>query len=88
VPGREADHTPPSSAEVKNAVRYTSNPQYVFMTWCLIKQRIRLQGVVKQMNNYKLFEGDSTPLFSCVRHLFTGESRTVEYLEACHVYVG
>jgi hypothetical protein len=26
-PGREADHTPPSSAEVKNALSYTSNPQ-------------------------------------------------------------
>jgi len=25
-PGREADHSPPSSAEVKNAWRYTSTP--------------------------------------------------------------
>jgi hypothetical protein len=25
-PGREADHSPPSSAEVKNAWRYTSGP--------------------------------------------------------------
>jgi hypothetical protein len=25
-PGREADHSPPSSAEVKNAWSYTSNP--------------------------------------------------------------
>jgi hypothetical protein len=25
-PGREADHSPPSSAEVKNAWNYTSNP--------------------------------------------------------------
>jgi hypothetical protein len=30
-PGREADHSPPSSAEVKNAWKYTSIPQYVFM---------------------------------------------------------
>jgi hypothetical protein len=29
--GREADHSPPSSAEVKNAWNYTSTPQYVFM---------------------------------------------------------
>jgi hypothetical protein len=29
--GREADNTPPSSAEVKNAWSYTSTPQYVFM---------------------------------------------------------
>jgi len=25
-PGRESDHSPPSSAEVKNAWRYTSTP--------------------------------------------------------------
>jgi hypothetical protein len=33
-PGREADHSPPSSAEVKNSWSYTSTPP------------IRLQGVV------------------------------------------
>jgi len=31
-PGHEADHSPQSSAEVKNAGSYTSTPQYVFMT--------------------------------------------------------
>jgi hypothetical protein len=30
-PGNEADHSPPSSAEVKNAWIYTSNAPYVFM---------------------------------------------------------
>jgi len=34
-PGREADHSTPSSAEVKNAWRYTSTPQHVFVVWCL-----------------------------------------------------
>jgi hypothetical protein len=38
-PERKADHSPPSSAEVKNAWSYTSTPQYVFMAWCLVKQR-------------------------------------------------
>jgi hypothetical protein len=38
-PGREADHSPPSSAEVKNAWSYTSTSQYVFMAWCLVKHR-------------------------------------------------
>jgi hypothetical protein len=38
-PGRETDHSPPSSAEVKNAWSYTSTPQYVFMAWCLVKHR-------------------------------------------------
>jgi hypothetical protein len=32
--GREADQSPPSSAEVKNAWSYTSTLQYVFMAWC------------------------------------------------------
>jgi hypothetical protein len=38
-PGCEADHSPPPSAEVKNAWSYTSTPQYIFMAWCLIKHR-------------------------------------------------
>jgi hypothetical protein len=38
-PGREADHSPPSSAEVKNTWSYTSTPTYVFMAWCLAKHR-------------------------------------------------
>jgi hypothetical protein len=38
-PGREADRSPPSSAEVKNAWSYTSTPQYVLMAWCLVKHR-------------------------------------------------
>jgi len=30
-PGSGADHSPPSSAEIKNAWSYISTPQYVFM---------------------------------------------------------
>jgi hypothetical protein len=34
----EADHTPPSSAKVKNAWSCTSPlPQYAFMAWCSVK---------------------------------------------------
>jgi hypothetical protein len=32
-PGLEADHSPPSSAEIKTAWSYISTPQYVFMAW-------------------------------------------------------
>jgi hypothetical protein len=35
-PGREADHSPPASAEVKEMWIYTSIPPYAFMTYCLI----------------------------------------------------
>jgi hypothetical protein len=38
-PGREADHSPPSSGKVKNAWTYIFTPQYVFMAWCLVKHR-------------------------------------------------
>jgi hypothetical protein len=30
-PRREADHSPPSNAEVKNVQSYTSTPPYIFM---------------------------------------------------------
>jgi len=45
-PGREAEHSPPSSAETKKAWSYTSTSSYVFVVWCLCKCRIRLYDVV------------------------------------------
>jgi hypothetical protein len=39
APGHEPEHSPPFSAEIKNAWSYTSTPQYVFMAWCLVKHR-------------------------------------------------
>jgi hypothetical protein len=38
-PRREADHSPPSKAEVKNARRYASIPPYAFMAWYVVKPR-------------------------------------------------
>jgi hypothetical protein len=38
-PGREPDHSPPLSGEVKNAWSYTSTLPYVFMAWYLVKHR-------------------------------------------------
>jgi hypothetical protein len=37
----EADHSSPSSAELKNAWSYISTPQYAFMTWCSVKAQGR-----------------------------------------------
>jgi hypothetical protein len=37
LPGREADHSSSSSAEVKNAWSYTSTPQCAFLAWCSVK---------------------------------------------------
>jgi hypothetical protein len=56
-PGREADHSPPSSAEVKNALSYTSTSQYVFLAWCLVKHRenfIFLLYILHFINFYKI----------------------------------
>jgi hypothetical protein len=41
-PGSETDHSPPSSAEIKNAWSYTSTPQYTFMAWCSFKAQGQL----------------------------------------------
>jgi hypothetical protein len=35
-PGREADHSPPTGAEVRKTWIYTSTPTYTFMVQCLI----------------------------------------------------
>jgi hypothetical protein len=48
-PGRKADHSPPPSAEVKNAWSYTSTPQYAFMAWCSIKAQGQLYLYVTYM---------------------------------------
>jgi hypothetical protein len=40
--GREADHSPPSSAEVKSTWSYNSTPQYAFMAWCSVKAQGQL----------------------------------------------
>jgi hypothetical protein len=34
---READHSPPTSVEVKKTWLYTSTPPYVFMAYCLVR---------------------------------------------------
>jgi hypothetical protein len=35
-PGHEADHSPPTSAKVKNGGAYTSTTPYIFRAYCLI----------------------------------------------------
>jgi hypothetical protein len=38
-PGREANHSPPFTAEVKEYVELYFHSQYVFMAWCFVKHR-------------------------------------------------
>jgi hypothetical protein len=42
---REGAHSPPSSAEYKNAWNYTFTPPHVFMVWCLINHRETLHYI-------------------------------------------
>jgi hypothetical protein len=53
-PNREADHSPPSSAEVKNAWSYTSAPPYVFMAQCLVEHRDNFTFILSYFNNFVL----------------------------------
>jgi hypothetical protein len=45
-PGREVNHSPPSSAELRNAWSYTSTPPYISIAWCLVKQQGQLNLTV------------------------------------------
>jgi hypothetical protein len=49
---READHSSPSNAEVKNAWSYTSIPQYAFMAWCLVKLIIKFIHIMNYTSSY------------------------------------
>jgi len=54
VSGRDADHSPPSSAEVKNAWSCTPTPQYAFMTWYSVKAQGQLYLYLKSTLETKL----------------------------------
>jgi hypothetical protein len=68
--GLEADHPPPSSAEVKKAWSYTST-FHVFNAWCLVKAQRQLyrnftgSGIIKtsQKCTNSTAEGFSPPRF-------------------------
>jgi hypothetical protein len=45
-PECEADKSFPSSADVKIVWSYTFTLPYVFLAWCLVKQKMQLHGVI------------------------------------------
>jgi hypothetical protein len=69
-PGREADHSPPSNTEVKNACSYTSTPQYVFMAWCLVKAQGQLYLYLLPLTSF-------TGVLNLVRTLYNTSFLTV-----------
>jgi hypothetical protein len=78
-PGREADQSPASSAEVKNAWSYTSTPQYVFVAWCLVKHRqLYLYLYVASFNiRVKLADYRNPCQLKCVNNFLYKTSRNV-----------
>jgi hypothetical protein len=40
-PEREANHSPPFSAESENAWSYISTPLYTCMDWCFVKHQVQ-----------------------------------------------
>jgi hypothetical protein len=60
--GREADHSPPTSAEVKKTWIYKSTLPYIFMAYCLVKHRdnftfillLALRCEINSLQNYKI----------------------------------
>jgi hypothetical protein len=44
-PGREADHSPPTNAEVKNTWIYISTSPYVFVEYCLSLRGVLLNSL-------------------------------------------
>jgi len=53
-PEREAGHSLPCSAEIKNAWSYTSTSRYVFTVWWLFKQRIYFYHFAIYLNTRKI----------------------------------
>jgi hypothetical protein len=47
----QLDHSHPTSAEVKNAWRYTSILQHVFMAWCLVEHREKFTFILHYLGN-------------------------------------
>jgi hypothetical protein len=76
-PRREADHSPPSSAEDKNAWSYTSTPQYAFMAWCLLKHRDNLkQNENMSMQMREIWCRLYPPYSSMLRTLFLKQTKS------------
>jgi hypothetical protein len=49
----EANHSPPSSGEVKDVCCCSSTPQYIFKAWCLVKHRDLYNiGYLSELNEF------------------------------------
>jgi hypothetical protein len=61
---READHSPPSSAEVKKAWSYNFTPQYAFMEWSSVnKKKITETNLPLRFTKMYIYYGFSRIVF-------------------------
>jgi len=60
-PGREADHSPPFSAEVNECVGYTFTSQFVFMVWCFTLTVHEMPNVFTDVCQ-RISEGKASPV--------------------------
>jgi hypothetical protein len=65
--GREVDRSLHSGADLMSAWRYTSNHQYVFMAWCLVKQREKFTFTLPYSLR-RVHEGCSISNTGCARN--------------------
>jgi hypothetical protein len=56
-PGSEVDHSPLSSAEVRNAWSYSSTSQYVFLQWYLVKNGDKFTFMFITIYLWRSYEG-------------------------------
>jgi hypothetical protein len=74
-PRSEADHSPSSSVEVKNAWSYNPTSIYVFMAWCLIKHSEKFTLILP-----------STSQSSSYSYVFSASSKCLKIVVLCLVY--
>jgi hypothetical protein len=74
---READHSPPSNAEVENAWSYTSTPQYFFMAWCSVKAQGQLYLYLLNKSHRASSRNDQ--LILCLPNGWHSENKTVKW---------
>jgi hypothetical protein len=65
-PGREADNSLPSIAEVKNLWGYTCTPLYVFLAWCLVKNRDNFTCTLIRKVSFTWTKSDVLLMLNCV----------------------
>jgi hypothetical protein len=72
-PECEADHSPPSSAEVKKSWSYTSTPQYTFKAWCSVKDHgdgVTFTNVITYPNGMVIVTVEIPQCFRIIAFLF------------------